>query len=114
MDNSSKELIRQSIQQKLSTGRGKFTPDHPELGTGPVDYEDSIFEEFFADVRKAVFERSCCGVGRAHRGNKVVWQDHPQAARPMHLLYSMILVSYAVNVFKRTASRTPVPPSSTW
>ena len=29
-----------SIQQRLSTGRGKFTPDYPELGTGPVNYED--------------------------------------------------------------------------
>ena len=29
-----------SIQQRLATGRGKFTPDYPELGTGPVNYED--------------------------------------------------------------------------
>ena len=106
-----------SIQQRLSTGRGKFTPDYPELGTGPVNYEDSISEEFFADERKAVFERNWLCVGRierlprkgtyftrelpgqlasivitrdlddnvhafhnvcAHRGNKVVWQEHPQ------------------------------------
>jgi hypothetical protein len=37
-----------SIQQRLSTGRGKFTTDYPELGTAPVNYEDSISEEFFA------------------------------------------------------------------
>ena len=43
-----------SIQQRLSTGRGKFTTDYPELGTDPVNYEDSISEEFFADERKAV------------------------------------------------------------
>ena len=36
------------IQQKLATGRGKYTPEYPELGTGPVNYEDSISEEFFA------------------------------------------------------------------
>ena len=30
------------IQQKLATGRGKFTTEYPELGTGPVNYEDSI------------------------------------------------------------------------
>ena len=105
------------IQQKLATGRGKFTPDYPDLGTGPVNYEDSISEEFFAAERKAVFERSWLCVGRdgtpaaqgsyftrelpgrlasivitrdlddnvyafhnvcAHRGNKVVWQEHPQ------------------------------------
>lgn len=35
------------IQQRLSTGRGKFTTDYPELGTAPVSYEDSISEEFF-------------------------------------------------------------------
>jgi hypothetical protein len=36
-----------SIQQRLSTGRGKFTTDYPELGTAPVSYEDSISKEFF-------------------------------------------------------------------
>src|SRR6478735_5718868 len=105
------------IQQRLATGRGKFTTDYPELGTGPVNYEDSISEEFFVAERKAVFERSWLCVGRmerlprkgsyftrelpgrlasivitrdlddnvhafhnvcAHRGNKVVWQEHPQ------------------------------------
>ena len=44
------------IQQRLSTGRGKFTTDYPELGTAPVSYEDSISEEFFTAERKAVFE----------------------------------------------------------
>ena len=105
------------IQQKLATGRGKYTPEYPELGTGPVNYEDSISEEFFAAERKAVFENSWLCIGRterlpkkgsfftrelpgrlasivvtrglddsvyafhnvcAHRGNKVVWQEHPQ------------------------------------
>jgi len=105
------------IQQRLATGRGKFTTDYPELGTGPVNYEDSISEEFFVAERKAVFERNWLCVGRlerlprkgsyftrelpgrlasivitrdlddnvhafhnvcAHRGNKVVWQEHPQ------------------------------------
>jgi len=46
------------IQQRLATGRGKFTTDYPELGTGPVNYEDSISEEFFVAERKAVFERN--------------------------------------------------------
>jgi hypothetical protein len=44
------------IQQRLATGRGKFTTDYPELGTGPVNYEDSISEEFFVAERKAVFD----------------------------------------------------------
>ena len=55
------------IQQRLATGRGKFTPDYPELGTGPVNYEDSISEEFFAAERKAVFERNWLCVGRMNR-----------------------------------------------
>jgi phenylpropionate dioxygenase-like ring-hydroxylating dioxygenase large terminal subunit len=104
------------IQVRLSTGKGKFTPNFPELGTGPVTYEDSISPEFFEAEREAVFERSWLYVGRveqlprpgtyftrelpgdlasivvargldgsinamhnvcAHRGNKVVWQEHP-------------------------------------
>jgi phenylpropionate dioxygenase-like ring-hydroxylating dioxygenase large terminal subunit len=103
------------IQEKLATGKGKFTPQWPELGTGPVSYEDSISQEFFEAERDAVFRRSWLCVGRveqlpragtyftreltglgsivvakdldgtvravsnvcAHRGNKVVWQEHP-------------------------------------
>jgi len=55
------------IQQRLSTGRGKFTTDYPELGTAPVNYEDSISEEFFAAEREAVFERNWLCVGRIER-----------------------------------------------
>jgi phenylpropionate dioxygenase-like ring-hydroxylating dioxygenase large terminal subunit len=105
------------IQKRLATGKGKFTPLYPDLGTGPVSYEDSISPEFFEAEREAVFKRSWLYVGRierlarpgtyftrelpgrlasivvardldgtlhafhnvcAHRGNKVVWQEHPQ------------------------------------
>ena len=104
-----------TLKDKLATGHGKWTPDHPELGTGPVDYDDCISPEFFADEREGVFRRWWLYVGReerlprpgtyftrelgglasivvsrdldgtihafhnvcAHRGNKVVWQDHP-------------------------------------
>jgi len=55
------------MQQRLSTGRGKFTTEYPELGTAPVSYEDSISEEFFAAERKAVFERNWLCVGRIER-----------------------------------------------
>jgi phenylpropionate dioxygenase-like ring-hydroxylating dioxygenase large terminal subunit len=105
-----------TIQERLATGKGKFTPQHPDLGTGPVDYDDSISPEFFEAEREAVFKRSWIFVGRverlpragafftrelpglasivltrgldgavhafhnvcAHRGNKVVWHEHPQ------------------------------------
>ena len=105
-----------NIQDRLSTGKGKFTPMYPELGTDPVSYDDCISEEFFRAEREAVFERTWLCVGReerlprpgsyftrelpgklasivvtrdldgkvhafhnvcAHRGNKVVWQEHP-------------------------------------
>lgn len=104
------------LQQRLATGKGKFTPLYEDLDTGPVDYEDSISPEFFEAEREAVFRRSWLYVGRserlprpgtfftrelnglasivvarrrdgvvnafhnvcAHRGNKVVWQEHPQ------------------------------------
>lgn len=104
-----------AIQEKLATGQGKFTPRYPELGTGPVSYDDAVSEEFFLAEREAVFKRSWLKVGRvdqlprigsfftrelvglgsivivkqadgtvkalhnvcAHRGNKVVWQEHP-------------------------------------
>jgi phenylpropionate dioxygenase-like ring-hydroxylating dioxygenase large terminal subunit len=110
-----------SIQQRLSTGKDaagfRYTNEYPELGTGPVNYEDATSPEFFEAERKAVFERTWLMVGRierlpkkgsyftrevpgklasiviardaddkihafhnvcAHRGNKVVWQEHPQ------------------------------------
>ena len=105
------------IQDRLATGKGKFTPLYPDLGTGPVSYEDSISSEFFEAEREAVFKRTWLYVGReervarpgafftrelpgnlaslvitrgldgtvhafhnacAHRGNKVVWQEHPK------------------------------------
>jgi len=32
------DLATENDAQRLATGRGKFTPDYPELGTGPVNY----------------------------------------------------------------------------
>ena len=55
------------IQQRLATGKGKFTPLYPELGTEPVSYEDSISPEFFAAEREAVFKRTWLNVGRIER-----------------------------------------------
>jgi phenylpropionate dioxygenase-like ring-hydroxylating dioxygenase large terminal subunit len=55
------------LQERLATGRGKWTPTYPELGTGPVDYDDCISPEFFADEREAVFRRWWLYVGRAER-----------------------------------------------
>ena len=36
---------------------GSWTEHYPELGTGPVDYEDSISPEFYELERKAIFNQ---------------------------------------------------------
>ena len=56
-----------TLQERLSTGRGKWTPEYPELGTGPVSYDDAISQEFFDDEREAIFKRWWLYVGRVER-----------------------------------------------
>jgi phenylpropionate dioxygenase-like ring-hydroxylating dioxygenase large terminal subunit len=43
---------------------GSWTEHYPDLGTGPVSYEDSISPEHFELERKAIFERTWLNVGR--------------------------------------------------
>jgi phenylpropionate dioxygenase-like ring-hydroxylating dioxygenase large terminal subunit len=43
---------------------GSWTQHHPELGTGPVTYEDSISPSFFELEREAIFRRTWLNVGR--------------------------------------------------
>ncbi len=46
---------------------GSWTEQYPELGTGPVDYTDSIDPAFYADERAAIFRRTWLNVGRVER-----------------------------------------------
>jgi phenylpropionate dioxygenase-like ring-hydroxylating dioxygenase large terminal subunit len=46
---------------------GSWTEHYPEIGTTPVDYEDSISPEHYELERKAIFERTWLNVGRAER-----------------------------------------------
>jgi phenylpropionate dioxygenase-like ring-hydroxylating dioxygenase large terminal subunit len=46
---------------------GSWTEHYPDLGTGPVSYEDSIDPEFFEVERKAVFKRAWLNVGRVEQ-----------------------------------------------
>ncbi|MEX5707773.1 aromatic ring-hydroxylating dioxygenase subunit alpha [Parafrankia sp. FMc6] len=46
---------------------GSWTENYPELGTGPVDYNDSIDPAFYEDERKAIFRRTWLNVGRVER-----------------------------------------------
>ena len=43
---------------------GSWTQHYPGLGTGPVNYEDSISPEFYELERKAIFNKTWLNVGR--------------------------------------------------
>jgi phenylpropionate dioxygenase-like ring-hydroxylating dioxygenase large terminal subunit len=43
---------------------GSWTEHYPELGTGPVSYEDSISPEHYELERRAIFSRTWLNVGR--------------------------------------------------
>ena len=46
---------------------GSWTEAHPELGTGPVSYEDSISPEHYELERDAIFRRTWLNVGRVEQ-----------------------------------------------
>jgi phenylpropionate dioxygenase-like ring-hydroxylating dioxygenase large terminal subunit len=46
---------------------GSWTAQYPELGTGPVDYTDSIDPAYYEAEREAVFRRTWLNVGRVER-----------------------------------------------
>jgi nitrite reductase/ring-hydroxylating ferredoxin subunit len=95
---------------------GSWTEHYPELGTGPVSFDDCVSPTFYELEREAIFERAWLNVGRVedvpkvgsyftkeihiagasvvvvrgkddtvrafhnvcrHRGNKLVWTEHP-------------------------------------
>lgn len=46
---------------------GSWTAHYPELGTGPISYEDSISPEFYELEREAIFGRTWLNVGRVEQ-----------------------------------------------
>jgi phenylpropionate dioxygenase-like ring-hydroxylating dioxygenase large terminal subunit len=48
-------------------GEGSWTKHYPELGTGPISYEDSISTEFYELEREAIFKRTWLNVGRVEQ-----------------------------------------------
>jgi phenylpropionate dioxygenase-like ring-hydroxylating dioxygenase large terminal subunit len=46
---------------------GSWTAHYPELGTGPVSYEDSISPEIYQLEREAIFKRAWLNVGRVEQ-----------------------------------------------
>ncbi len=43
---------------------GSWTEHHPDLGTGPVSFRDSVSPEFYELEREAIFKRAWLNVGR--------------------------------------------------
>jgi nitrite reductase/ring-hydroxylating ferredoxin subunit len=43
---------------------GSWTAHHPELGTEPISFEDSVSPEFYEREREAIFKRAWLNVGR--------------------------------------------------
>ena len=46
---------------------GSWTEHYPQLGTGPVSYEDSISPEHYELERKAIFAKTWLNVGRVEQ-----------------------------------------------
>ncbi len=46
---------------------GSWTEAYPELGTGPISYEDSISPEFYEQERDAIFRRTWLNIGRVEQ-----------------------------------------------
>src|SRR5262249_61822677 len=46
---------------------GTWTGHYPELGTGPVSFEDSISPAFYELEREAIFKRAWLYVGRVEQ-----------------------------------------------
>src|SRR6266508_712021 len=46
---------------------GSWTEHYPDLGTGPISYEDSISPEHYELERKAIFERTWLNIGRVEQ-----------------------------------------------
>ena len=50
---------------------GSWTEHYPQLGTGPVSYEDSISPEHYELERDAIFRRTWLNVGRIEQLSRV-------------------------------------------
>ncbi len=46
---------------------GSWTAQYPELGTGPISYEDSISPQFYELEREAIFRRTWLNIGRVEQ-----------------------------------------------
>ncbi len=57
-------IWRNDVPHFAKPAAGSWTEEYPELGTGPVSYEDSISPEHYELERRAIFSRTWLNVGR--------------------------------------------------
>src|SRR5215831_11234535 len=60
-------LEEESVARFQRPAEGTWTEHYPELGTGPVSYEDSISPAFYELEREAIFKRAWLNVGRVEQ-----------------------------------------------
>ena len=76
---------------------GSWTEHYPELGTGPISYEDSISPEFYELEREAIFERP----GSTSGG----WSSCPKTGS----YFTKEIVAASTSVDRRARRRRPGP-----
>src|SRR5689334_4804131 len=62
-----KRMEAAMVMSPPKPGEGSWTQHYPELGTGPISYEDSISTEFYELEREAIFKRTWLNVGRVEQ-----------------------------------------------
>ena len=76
----------------VKPSEGSWTEHYPELGTGPVSFQDSISPEFYEDEREAVFKRCWLNVGRVEqllRTGSYFTKELPSAGKGTSVMASM-------------------------
>src|SRR6516164_8332398 len=61
------EQRSQGMARWPKPAEGSWTEHYPELGTGPISYEDSVSPEFYELERDAVFKRTWLNIGRVEQ-----------------------------------------------
>jgi phenylpropionate dioxygenase-like ring-hydroxylating dioxygenase large terminal subunit len=60
-----------SMPHFAKPAEGSWTEHHPDLGTAPVSYEDSISPELYELERDAIFRRTWLNVGRVEQISRI-------------------------------------------
>ena len=66
---------------------GSWTQHYPDLGTGPISFDDCVSPEFYELEREAIFKRAWLNVGRVEQLAKVgqlLHEEHRDRERIDH------------------------------